>query len=196
MEPLIESLGNSSESVFSLNFSQIPTTQPQPIGTPQLAFILFRVGMFLSFYYVGLFFPFGLIFNFLLLLVFAMSPVGTTKTTRVYYMAMAYGELMTVFFKDAYLFWASLGFPFVFGGFNLIGTLNLLTHRDFSWLCSVQGFMWWAHEMFANYMFLLFEFERVVAIYSPFRVHRYFTLKGTLITVIFKYLNAIRMVFN
>ena len=151
----------------------------------RIASLIFRIGLNCSGYYVGLFFPFGLLFNVFLLLVFGMSPMGTTKTTRVYYLAMAYGELVTVLFKDAYYFWGSLGFPFVSGGYNLLGPFNPVIYLDgnHGWMCSVMAFLWYGHEMFANYTFLLFELERVVAVYSPFRVHRFFTLKVTLITV-------------
>ena len=155
--------------------------------------MIFRVGLFTSFYYVGLFFPFGLLFNFFLLIVFGISPLGTTKTTRVYYMAMAYGELGTVLFKDAYYFWASFWLPFVTGGFNLLGPLNPLTQViNNASLCSLQGYLWYTHEMFANYTFLLFELERVVAVYSPLRVHRLFTLRGTLIMVYDSFLNSLQ----
>lgn len=172
---------NSSEtSISSLNSSTIP---PVVIHSA-LVVILFRIFLYSSFYYVGLFFPFGLIFNAFLLLVFGMSPMGTTKTTRLYYLAMAYGELGAVIFKDAYYFWGSLGLSFATGGVNIFGPFNPLARSgSYKWMCSVHGFLWYSHEMFANYIFLLFEFERVVAVYSPFRVRHFFTMKRTLFTV-------------
>ena len=186
MASLNNLLGNSSMSSSSLNSTTIPVVQTTSYIS-HVAWIIFRIGMNVSGYYVGLFFPFGLLFNVFLLLVFGMSPLGTTKTTRVYYLAMAWGELITVLFKDAYYFWGSLGLPYVSGGYNLLGPLNpvIYSYVDgrHSWLCSLMAFLWYGHEMFANYTFLLFELERVVAVYSPFRVHRFFTLKVTLITV-------------
>lgn len=180
----IEYINNITESISLLNFSSIPAVQTT--SKTDVAVVIFRIGLYSSFYYVGLIFPFGLVFNILLLIVFGVSPLRTTETTRVYYLAMAYAELVTVFFKDGYLFWASFGLPFVTGGLNPLGFLNPLSHLgnpECYWMCSVHGFVWYTHEMLANYAFLLFELERVVAVYSPFRVHRLFTLRVTLITV-------------
>ena len=172
----------SISSISTLNASSDPAVTSTEHSA--LVVMLFRVFVFSSFYYVGLFFPFGIIFNLLLLIVFGLSPVGTTKTTRVYYLAMAYGELGTVLFKDAYYFWGSLGLPFVTGGFNPLGPINPLSPiGNFNWACGLHGFLWFTHEIFSNNIFLLFELERVVAVYAPLRVRHFFTYRKTLLMV-------------
>ena len=148
-----------------------------------ITLVLYNAVIHMSFYYEICFFPFGLIFNLLLLLVFGISSVGTIKTTRIYYIAMAYGELGTVLFKDAWFFWADLGVPFVTGGLNPFGPVNGIGNESPKWMCGLQACLWYSHEMFANYVFVVFELERVIAIYVPLHARHLFTKKGTLFTV-------------
>lgn len=155
-------------------------------GHSAINLALYNVVTHMSFYYELLFFPFGLLFNALILLVFGISPLGTTKTTRVFYLAMAYGELGTVLFKDAWYFFADLGIPFITGGFNPLGVINGMGgigNGSPIWMCGLQVFMWYSHEMFANYIFVVFELERVIAVYSPLSARHFFTKKIALITV-------------
>lgn len=151
-----------------------------------VTFVLYKIVNHMSFYYEMVCFPFGLVCNFLLLLVFGISSVGTTKTTRIYYLAMAYGEFGTVLFKDAWYFWADLGVPFVTGGLNILGPANAMGgigKGSPSWMCGLQVFLWYSHEMFANYIFILFQLERVIAIYAPLHARHLFTKHGTIIIV-------------
>ena len=152
-------------------------------ATNTISIRIFHLLSFISFYYVGVFFPFGIIFNVLLLIVFGISPLGTTKTTRVYYLAMASGEIGTVIFKEVWNFWASIGVPFVMKGFNPLGPLNGIWKESPEWMCGLQVFLWYSNEMFANYTFLLFELERVVAIYTPLRARYLFTKRRTVVLV-------------
>ena len=177
---LANDLSNSSISTLNAFYDPALTTTAHSA----IVVMLFRVFVFSSFYYVGLFHPFGIIFNLFLLIVFGISPLGTTKTTRVYYLAMAYEELGTVLFKDGYYFWGSLGLPFITGGFNPLGPINpLSTIGNFNWACGLHSFLWFTHEIFSNNVFLLFELERVVAVYAPLRVRHIFTYRKTLLMV-------------
>ena len=148
---------------------------------PSITLLIYRVLSLMSFYYEIRFIPFGLLLNMFIILVFGITPLGTNKTTRIYYLAMAYGEFGTVLFKDAWCFWACLGLPYVAGGNNPIGPLNSMggiASGSSAWMCSLQMFLWYSHEMFANYAFIVFELERVSAIFLPL-----FTKRRTLITV-------------
>lgn len=155
-----------------------------------ITLLLFILMTNMSFYYEIIFFPFGLIFNMLLLLVFGMSSVGTTKTARVYYLAMAYGELGTVLFKDMWYFWADLGVPHITGGLNPLGAVNgmgNIGNLGNGWICGLHVFLWYSHEMFANYSFVLFELERVIAIYAPIHARSLLTKRGSLLMVFYSY---------
>lgn len=155
-------------------------------GHTAITCLMFKILTYMSFYYEIIFFPFGLIFNLLLFLMFSISSMGTTKTTRVFYMAMAYGEFVTVLFKDTFYFWAGLGVPFLTRGLSLLGPLDANSHvnNDSTELvCGLYGILWFSHEMFANYTFVVFELHRVVAIYAPLQARYLFTKRGTLITV-------------
>ena len=153
---------------------------------PSITLLIYRILSLMSFYYEILFIPFGLLLNMFILLVFGSTPLGTTKTTRIYYLAMAYGEFGTVLFKDAWYFWACLGLPYVAGGRNPIGPLNTMggiASGSPAWMCSLQVFLWYSHEMFANYAFVVFELERVAAIFLPLHARQLFTKRRTLIAV-------------
>lgn len=148
--------------------------------------LIYNVLSIMSFYYVMLFFPFGLIFNLLSLIVFGTTPLNATKTTRVYYLAIAYGEFGTVLFKDGWYFWVCLGLPYVTGGQNPFGPLNSMgsiENRGPAWMCSLQVFLWYSHEMFSNYTFIIFELERIVAIYLPLHARQIITKRRTIIAV-------------
>ena len=145
--------------------------------------VVFGIFSASTFYFESFFFPLGITFNVLLLMAFSASGMGTTKTTRVYYLAMAYSELGTVFAKDFWFFWASIGIPYITGGFNPLGALNGVSPMAVSWLCGLKAFIWYSHETFANYIFLLFELERVVAIYAPLKARKIFTKRGTIVIV-------------
>ena len=145
--------------------------------------VVFGIFSALTFYYESLFFPLGITFNILLLMAFSASEMGTAKTTRVYYLAMAYGELGTVFAKDCWFFWASIGIPYITGGFNPLGALNGMSPTAISWLCGLKAFIWYSHETFANYIFLLFELERVMEIYAPLKARKIFTMRCTIAMV-------------
>ena len=176
-------------SDISFNATNVHQAVSVPVynqGHIFITLVLYNAVNHMSFYYEIFFFPFGLIFNLLLLLAFGISPVGTAKTTRIYYIAMAYGELGTVLFKDAWYFWADLGVPFVTGGLNPFGPVNAMSgigNGSPKWMCGLQVFLWYSHEMFANYVFVVFELERVIATYVPLHARHLFTKQRTLITV-------------
>ena len=182
---------DSSKLLHSIAFNatniyQAVSVQISNQGHWVITLVLYNAVNHVSFYYEICFFPFGLIFNLLLLLAFSISSVGTTKTTRIYYLAMAYGELGIVLFKDAWYFWADLGVPFVTGGLNPLGPVNAMSgigNGSPNWMCGLQVFLWYSHEMFANFVFVVFELERVIAIYVPLHARHLFTKQGTLITV-------------
>ena len=73
-------------------------------GHSNISVATFKIFSLSSFYYAGIFFPFGLLFNLLLLLVFGFSKHHAKQTTRLFYFWIAYGELGTVLFKDAIFF--------------------------------------------------------------------------------------------
>lgn len=170
------------------------TTNSQPsisdenhlVNHDNMSASIFRILSFSSFYYAGMFFPLGLFLNVLLLLVFWHSKIAKSNRTRIYYLAMAYGEFGTVLFKDAWYFWASLGVPFVTGGFNPLGPLNSMStteNNSYSWTCGLNVFLWYSHELFANYTFLLFEIDCVCTFYKTFGTNRLLTKRYSLILV-------------
>lgn len=130
-----------------------------------LTVTLFKIFTNATFYYLTPFIPLGILFNILILLVFGRSGLGTTKTTRIYYLVMAWGELGTVIFKDLWFFALGIGVTEVFKA-NPIGVLNVHVVNN-PFLCSFLWFIWYIHEMAANNAFVVFEFERVFALYMP-----------------------------
>ena len=155
-------------------------------GHSNISVATFKIFLFSSFYVAGVFFPFGLLFNLLLLLVFGFSKHHTKQTTRLFYFWIAYGELGTVLFKDAFYFWGCLGVPFITEGKNPLGPLNSMGKfgKDtFPWMCGLQVFLWYSHELFANYTFLVFELDNVFVIYQPLKTPHLFTKRTCLITV-------------
>lgn len=186
MDRLLESTFNATheydylQSTANINSQQ----QQQPQGHSEITLLIYKIVNHMWFYSESFFFPCGLVFNLLLLLVFGISSMGTTKTTRVYYLAMAYGDFGTVLFKDTWFYWLDLGFPFVTAGLNPLGAANAIGGSSSThWMCGLHLFLWYSHEMFANFNFVAFELHRVIAIYAPLHARHLFTKRGTIITV-------------
>ena len=138
------------------NYSYI--TQSLLSNEAYFTILLYRIFGYSCFYFIGVFFPFGIVFNALLLVVFSLTSQGTTHTTRVYYLVMAYGELGTVIFKDLWGFFLGTGLPSVFE-VNPLGPFNPALAVWGNWLCPLMLFLWYSHEILANTTFVLFEFE-------------------------------------
>ena len=94
--------------------------------------------------------------------------VKVTPSTRVYYIAIAYGEFGTMLFKDLWWLWLGIGWPGVLK-LNPLGPLNPANLSSPVWLCPLSIYLWYVHESIANNAFVLFQMERVVALYFPFR---------------------------
>lgn len=152
-------------SYFSSNISEV-VLQKMTTNAP-LTNILFKIFTNAAFFYLFPFIPLGIVFNIIILLVFGRSRLGTTETTRIYYLVMAWGELGTVLFKDLWFFYLGIGVTEVFHT-NLIGALNVHVVSN-QFLCSFLWFIWYAHETAANNAFVVFEFERVFALYMPLK---------------------------
>lgn len=152
------------------------TSQP-----PHLTHVLFRIYHFSAFYFLAPFIPLGIVCNLLIFLIFLKTPLCTTPSTRVYYMAMAFWELGTVLIKDLWFFWFGVGWPTVV--WDTLGPLNPHSENSAAFLCPVVVFIWFAHEMPANLTFVVFAIERVVALYFPLRAHYIFNQKRAIYTV-------------
>ena len=196
-----------------------------------LTLFLFKLFIHTAFYYVGLLLPFGLLCNFLLLMVF-VSPgvyrvsrsisrnisglslrdvsgqrresvfsgiqlaenvvsvsrpvssqrpvtVGATPSMRVYYAAIAWGELGTLVFKDAWWMWLAVGWPGILR-LNALGPWNPADPEAPHWLCPLSLYLWYVHETLANNVFVLLQLERVVALYFPLRARAFLSTRSAL----------------
>ena len=138
---------------------------------------LFKLYTRSAFVFTGPFIPIGIFFNTLILIIFIRTGTGTTPSTRVYYVAMAYGTLGTIFIKDMWFYYLAVGVPSVFPGWDPLGPLNPHSRASSLILCKIIVFLWFTHEMFSNLIFTVFAIERVTAIYSPFKALYFFTKK-------------------
>lgn len=146
---------------------------------------LFRIYCFFAFYFILPFIPLGIIFNLLSLVIFSRTSLGTTSSTRVYYLVMAYSELTIVFLKDFWFFWLGVGFPSVFY-MDPLSVINLNPHSQSSLgpLCNIMIFLYFVHEMMANMTFIIFAMERVFALYYPFASRIWFNQMRSLVAVV------------
>ena len=145
---------------------------------------LFNIFSYGAFYFVGPLLPFALFANILLVYLFVRAPLSTRKTARIYYGVVGWGELGTICFK--YLWWLFLGLGITteFTPFDPIEPVNPSSMKSASvWICPIVLFFWYWHEMIANNMFIIFQMERVTALYFPLRARRLLNLKRTLIIV-------------
>ena len=144
---------------------------------------IFHAYSFFTFYFILPFIPFGIIFNFLSLVIFSRTALGTTSSTRVYYIVMAYTEMTTVFLKDFWFFWFGVGFPSVFK-LDPLSQIHLNPHSKTSLgpLCNIMIFLYFIHEMVANMTFVLFAIERVIVLYYPFSRY-WFNQKRALVAI-------------
>lgn len=162
----------------NLNISQ---TTPNSTIPSHFTIVLFNIYHFSAFYFLAFFIPLGIVCNVLILLVFFKTSLGTIPSTRVYYIAMAFGELGTVLIKDLWFFWLGVGWPSV--ALDTLGPLNPHSVKSSLWYCKAVVFMWFAQEMTANLTHVVFSIERVVAIYFPIKAHFIFTQKRAIFTV-------------
>ena len=163
-------------------------TYPSNDTSPQhLTYLLFRIYRFTAFYFLAFFIPFGIVFNLLIFLIFLKLPLGT-PSTRVYYIAMAFGELGTVLVKDLWFFWLGVGWPTV--AWDPLGPLN--PHSDIidQWYCKGVVFVWFSLEMSANLTFVVFAIERVIVIVFPLKA-RSFTQERSMVTIIIVFVFSI-----
>lgn len=105
--------------------------------------------------------------------------VGLTPSARVYYSAIAIGEFGTMFFKDLWWMWLGMGWPGVLQ-LNPLGPINPADMRSPVWLCPLILYTWFVHETVANNAFVLFQMERVVALYFPLRARKFLTSQQAL----------------
>lgn len=171
------SVGNLSNLFYS------STLIPVVVSHDYLTIVLYRILNYACFFYIGPLIPFALVFNFLIVVIFVRSPVGTTKTTRIYYIVIAYGEFWTVFFKDLWRYFFEFGYAQVFSGANPLGNVNVSLSPSSALLCTLVNFLWFAHETLANNVLTLFEVERVVALYIPLHSRHMFTQTKALVIV-------------
>lgn len=101
--------------------------------------------------------------------------MGTTSTTRVYYIIIGFGELGKLIFKDLWILFLGYGWPYIFAGHNILGVLNPALSRNHPMLCQLSLTLWFFHEILANTAFIVFESKRVAALYCPFRSRMFFT---------------------
>lgn len=137
--------------------------------------IIYHIYCYFTFCYNLPFIPFGIIFNLLSLIIFSRTPLGTTSSTRVYYLVMACTEMVIVFMKDFWFSWFGVGFIQVFGSDPLSAIrLNPHSESSFPLLCNSMIFVYFVHEMVANVTFLLFAIERVIMLYKPISARYWF----------------------
>ena len=146
---------------------------------PHLTYLLFSIYHFTAFYYLAVFIPFGIVFNLLIFLIFLKLPLGT-PSTRVYYIAMAFGEVGTLLITDPWFFWRGVGWPTV--AWDPLGPLNPHSSITDIWFCKAVVFVWFALEMSANLTFVVFAIERVIAIYFPLKALS-FTQERSMLTI-------------
>ena len=142
---------------------------------------MFRMFTYAGFYMVGPLLPFAFTTNSILLYIFVRAPLSTRKTTRIYYVVVACGELGTILFK--YLWWMFLGIgtSTVFAPLDPIDSLNPSELHTSMWLCPIVFLNWYSLEMIANNMFVIFQMERVTALYFPMHVTRLFSPKRSVL---------------
>ena len=105
--------------------------------------------------------------------------VEVTPSTRVYYIAIAYGEFGTMLFKDLWWLWLGIGWPGVLK-LNPLGPLNPADMSSPKWLCPLVLYLWYVNETIANNVFVLLQLERVVALYFPLRARAFLTTRQAL----------------
>lgn len=97
-------------------------------------------------------------------LVFIRSPLGTTKTTRVYYTTIAICNFMSTVFRDVTINYPWFVLPFL--------SLNLIYwDPEFisEWSCRSLDFMLFSFEMITNNVFLALTLERCLVLFWPLR---------------------------
>ena len=105
----------ASES-FLIPNETLPSHEP-------LTKLLFKLYTRSAFIFTGPFIPVGIFFNTLILIIFLKSGSGTIPSTRVYYISMAYGTILTILIKDTWFYFLAAGVPSVFDGWNPLGPL-------------------------------------------------------------------------
>lgn len=164
-----------SSNVSTINSLTSTTNAP-------LTITLFKIFTNAAFFYLMPFIPLGILFNILLLCVFGRSRLDIEKSTRIYYLVMAWGELGTVIFKDLWFFNLGVGVTEVFKA-NPIGELNVhVVNNEF--LCPFLWFIWYTHETAANIAFVALEFELVLVLYMRHWSHYWFSERNALVLML------------
>ena len=110
---------------------------------------------------------------------YAVPIISVTPSSRVYYKAIAYGELGTMLFKDLWWLWLGVGWPGVLG-IDPLGLANPKASSAPKWLCPLSLYLWFVHETIANNCFVLLQLERVVALYHPLRARAFLKTRPAL----------------
>ena len=98
----------------------------------------------------------------LTLIVFLSSPLGTTPSTRIYYIMIAMCELMTGIFRNILL---------LFVGFGLAGIASSVVTFEIEFVsaaaCQSVDFICFFFEMVSNHAYVALAIERIIALFFP-----------------------------
>lgn len=169
--------------LYYSNHSSDATSRANSINPlPILTIILMNLVASISFYVPIIFAPFGIIFNFLIIVIFINSSLGTVETTRLYYLVIAISELGSLVFKDSWYELLGIGWVYLLAQ-NPLGILNSSSYSSPEWLCPLNMYIAFVFEIIGNNTFVILELERIGALYFPLKTRTLFSFRKSLFWV-------------
>lgn len=116
-----------------------------------------------AFFVTGPLMVMSLPMTLLTVLVFYRSPLGTTKTTRIYYSFIAVCNFISTIFRDGLITYSYLALHFI--------TLNTYAWDVESTLysCRIMDFILFSFEIITNNTYVALALERCIVLYFPLR---------------------------
>lgn len=182
----MEQLANSSHASESVSVTQSITRSSAGTQTTTLdasVMIFYQIWNWSTVTLMLPLWPVAVCFDVIVIIVFSKSKMGTTKITRLYYKVISAADLIVLASKDFLYFIVGFGIYF-------IGLDKLFPNGLDRWTienhigCSTVATCWFASEAFVNYVYVLLNVERLIALYFPFKVRQIFTKRKLSVTLL------------
>ena len=120
----------------------------------------------------------GVLENIAVLFVFGWHSGGVSQTTRIYYIILAILDIISLltYHLPQYTTW---GLWFITNG-----KFSILIDASSDFVCALFNYLFYLSEGLANYYYLLFTIERLVAIRSPLLLKKYFSRSHSIAAIL------------
>ena len=176
-------MGNSPVSApatIASNQTNLTTNLPAVYQYSDIAIVdvLNTIRKVAGFFVSGIFGTLGIPMNLLIVIVYSRCPKLVSETTRVYYIAIGFCDLMTSIMRDICLSFLYFGLDFA-----TQGRIAINIELQSVWMCRLWDFGMFGFELVSNWVYIPLESERIIAMFFPLQARRIITPRRATIAI-------------